>query len=102
MFSGAMLARRCRGRRAFPTVAAVPAVSVIFAAVSGDDETRRFCHIRPVDVSGDRVIRYLSASVTDKIDVLVEIAFATIFSFVEFEGLDDAVPDELVDGGVCR
>ena len=32
--SGAMLAQRCHGRHAFSIVAAVPPVSVIFAAVS--------------------------------------------------------------------
>jgi hypothetical protein len=95
------LARSSYGKSAVPIFAAVLTVTVIFAAATGDDKTRRLCHIHPVDVNGGLVIDDLSASVADEIDVLVEIAFATVFPFVKLERLNDAVSYELVDRGVC-
>lgn len=97
-----VLARFSCGRRAVPIFTAVLTVTVIFAAAAGDDKTRRLRHIHPVDVNGGLVIDDLSASVADEIDVLVEIAFATVFPFVKLDCLNDTVSYELVDCGVCR
>lgn len=90
-----------RGRSAGPIFAAVLTVTVIFAAAAGNEKTCRLYQVHPVDVSGGWVIDDLSASVADEIDVLVEIAFATVFPFVKLENLNDAVTYELVDRRVC-
>lgn len=95
------LARFSCGRSAVPIRAAVLTVAVIFAAAAGDDEARRLCDLSPVHANEGPVINDLSASVTDEIDVLVKIDFATVFFCVKLERLDDAVADELVDRGVC-